>query len=88
MAVQNDYAELAQMMQNFFDAMHNRTDVRVDEAIWRLEALHGEAAAIEAMVQAAEAMRAGEDEICRFWMSVYARLIAPGGASGAPVTFH
>lgn len=88
MALGNDYADIAQMMQNFFNAVHNRTDARVDEAVYRLEALHGQTAALEAMVAACDAMREGEHEVSRFWMTVYAQLVAPGAGVGAFVTLH
>jgi hypothetical protein len=88
MTAPNEFVELARIMQNFFDAVKSRCDVRVEEAVVQLDALHGENAAIEAMVQACDAMRNGEDEDCRFWMSVFHQLIAPDAAGGSRVTFH
>jgi hypothetical protein len=88
MAMHEDYVELAEMMQNFFSAVQSRADVRVEEAMARLDAFHGETAALEAMIKACDAMREGEHETSRFWMTVYGQLISPSAGSPSLVTLH
>lgn len=84
----SDFLQLAETMQNFFDAVANRCDAAVSDAAYQLEAMHRENAAIEAMTKACYAMREGEQEETRFWMRVYAHLIMPTTHTGGAMTFH
>ncbi|MEM6761745.1 MAG: hypothetical protein AAF615_02610 [Pseudomonadota bacterium] len=84
----NDFAALAQEMQNFFNAVDWRTDISVHSAAAGLESVHGTAAPIEAMVRACEAMHDTDQQDCRFWLKVYRLLISPEVASGGHVTLH
>jgi hypothetical protein len=88
MAAESDFRELAKIMQNFFDAVNSRTDVRVEEAVVQLDAFHGETAAMEAMARACEATREGEEEESRFWMAVFHQLTSPVAGAAPRITVH
>lgn len=83
-----DFAALARAMQEFFNAVDWRTDASVHAAASVAEAVHGHAAALEAMIRACDHLREEEHDECAFWMKVYGTLIAPEPARGGYVTLH
>jgi len=88
MTADTNFRELARIMQNFFDSVNNRRDLRVEEAMVQLDAIHGQDAAMEAMARACEASQEGEDEDSRFWMAVFHQLTSPVAGAAPRVTVH
>ncbi|GAB5373896.1 MAG: hypothetical protein AcusKO_03580 [Acuticoccus sp.] len=83
-----EFTEMARAMQDFFNAVDWRTDPTAHAAAVEVEAVHGDCAAIEAIVRACEHMRAEEREECAFWMSVYGLLVSPEAHVGGAITQH
>lgn len=78
-----DLAAMARSMQDFFDAMGSRCEMSVSDAVYMLETIHGENAPIMAVVMAYDSVDDPCPAVTRFWMQVYAALIAPTHADPA-----
>lgn len=76
------FDDLDETMDEFALAVAAHRDTDITDAQYMLEALHGQNAPIMAIALACTALREETEEHTRFWMKVYAALLAPRAPQG------